>query len=173
MTRTEAVTVRAALGLTQADLARVLGVHPMTVGRWERDLLTLDGDNAEILHALLPWTAAQVAGLGVDLRGLLATRGHLAARHALLGAVLDIGAGRAGSVAEQTVTVTIGPHRFDDAWDDHEDGVPGRCSFSFCTLPPEAHPAPDPHDCEEHPERAGFCRTCGLALPPSYDPVKA
>ena len=25
---------------------------------------------------------------------------------------------------------------------------------------------------QEHPERAGFCRACGLALPPSYAPVK-
>ena len=38
MTRTEVAARREALGLTQAELAAELGVHVLTVSRWERGI---------------------------------------------------------------------------------------------------------------------------------------
>ena len=35
--------VRRQLGITQSALARLIGVHPMTVSRWERDDMRLVG----------------------------------------------------------------------------------------------------------------------------------
>ena len=90
LTRTEICTIRTALGMTQADLAQVIGVHSMTVTKWESGALTLDGDNAAILVALLPWRAVDAARLGGELKHILATRGHLAARHRLLGSALGL-----------------------------------------------------------------------------------
>ena len=65
----------------------------------------------------------------------------------------------------KVAVVSIELHPFVAAWDDYEDGIPGRCSFPLCTLPPELHEPADPHECDEHPQRAGFCLTCGRALP--------
>ena len=46
-------TVRRQLGLTQASLARLIGVHPMTVSRWERGELVLGRWHQCLLDALL------------------------------------------------------------------------------------------------------------------------
>lgn len=39
MTATEVLAVRDRLGLNQTQLAQLLGVHPLTVSKWERGLL--------------------------------------------------------------------------------------------------------------------------------------
>lgn len=45
--------VRRQLGITQSALARLIGVHPMTVSRWERDDLRLVGWHRSLIGALL------------------------------------------------------------------------------------------------------------------------
>lgn len=52
--------LRARLGLSQAELAAVVGVHSMTVSKWERGVLEPTPHQASILRAL---TAAAEAGL--------------------------------------------------------------------------------------------------------------
>ena len=94
MTPIEAKTIREALGLTQVALARILGVSNMTVSKWERGIQTPGDDNTAILTALLPMTAKEAAELGTNLRQILVTQGHLAARVVILRrAVTDMGRG--------------------------------------------------------------------------------
>ena len=45
--------VRRQLGITQSALARLIGVHPMTVSRWERDDMRLVGWHRSLIGALL------------------------------------------------------------------------------------------------------------------------
>ena len=45
--------VRRQLGITQSALARLIGVHPMTVSRWERDDMRLVGWHGSLIGALL------------------------------------------------------------------------------------------------------------------------
>jgi transcriptional regulator with XRE-family HTH domain len=40
VTATDVLAVRDRLGLSQTQLAQLLGVHPLTVSKWERGLLT-------------------------------------------------------------------------------------------------------------------------------------
>ena len=40
MTATEVLAIRERLGLNQTQLAQLLGVHPLTVSKWERGLLS-------------------------------------------------------------------------------------------------------------------------------------
>jgi transcriptional regulator with XRE-family HTH domain len=46
-------SLRRQLGLTQQSLARLLGVHPMTVSAWERDKLRLTSWQRSLVAALL------------------------------------------------------------------------------------------------------------------------
>ena len=46
-------SLRRQLGITQQSLARLLGVHPMTVSAWERDKLRLTGWQRSLVAALL------------------------------------------------------------------------------------------------------------------------
>lgn len=45
-------SMRARLGLSQKDLAELLGAHPMTVSRWERGVLEPSAHQKRILRAL-------------------------------------------------------------------------------------------------------------------------
>ena len=64
-------------GLTQTRLARLLGVHPITVSKWERGVLRPNARQMAILRALgRPARAgaaphAQVADVAEELAGLL------------------------------------------------------------------------------------------------------
>jgi molybdopterin-binding protein len=44
--------LRARLGLTQAELAELVGAHPMTVSKWERGLLAPSAHQRRVLRAL-------------------------------------------------------------------------------------------------------------------------
>ena len=80
--------------MTQDALAQVLGVHPMTISKWERGWLPPDPENAAIYNLLTPWPGTRVASLGSEIRHLLATRGVLAARAYLLVSITaDMGQG--------------------------------------------------------------------------------
>ena len=65
-------------GLTQARLARLLGVHPITVSKWERGVLRPNARQAAILRALgrsaragAGPAGAAVADVAEELAGLL------------------------------------------------------------------------------------------------------
>jgi len=44
--------IRRRLGFTQEGLAKVLGVHPMTVSRWERGTVNIPEPPAKLLRLL-------------------------------------------------------------------------------------------------------------------------
>lgn len=64
MTGSDLHARRIQLRLTQAELARALGVHPNTVARWERDELRIP----PIIPLALP-AVAPAEGRDVDRRG--------------------------------------------------------------------------------------------------------
>jgi DNA-binding transcriptional regulator YiaG len=41
---------RNAIGLTQTELARRLGVHPLTVSRWERGFVSIPNPVEKLMH---------------------------------------------------------------------------------------------------------------------------
>jgi DNA-binding transcriptional regulator YiaG len=41
---------RGAIGLTQTELARRLGVHPLTVSRWERGLVSIPNPVGKLMQ---------------------------------------------------------------------------------------------------------------------------
>jgi len=53
MNRTELKMIRRRLGLTQLDLAARLGVHPMTVSRWERSAHRVPAMAATLIRQML------------------------------------------------------------------------------------------------------------------------
>ncbi len=54
MTGPEVKRLRESLGLRQSDLAERLGVHPMTVSRWERGFVSIPVPAAKLLQV---WAA--------------------------------------------------------------------------------------------------------------------
>jgi len=56
MTAPQLKKLRARLGLDQVALARRLGVHPMTVSRWERGVIRIPKATAELLKI---WAATK------------------------------------------------------------------------------------------------------------------
>jgi DNA-binding transcriptional regulator YiaG len=52
MTRTDVQRLRRRLGLTQVELAERLGVHPLTVSRWERGQVRVTEPMARLLRLL-------------------------------------------------------------------------------------------------------------------------
>ena len=59
-------TLRARLGLSQEELAGLLGVHPMTVSKWERGKLKPGAHEKRLLKA---FTAAAERGITAPKRG--------------------------------------------------------------------------------------------------------
>ncbi len=53
MIGSEVRRLREALGLTQAELAEELGVHPITISRWERDKARVPSAAARLLTILV------------------------------------------------------------------------------------------------------------------------
>lgn len=52
MSATDVRKLRERLRMTQAQFGRVLGVHPLTVSRWERQEVHPDGATAQLLRVL-------------------------------------------------------------------------------------------------------------------------
>lgn len=83
MTKAEVVAVRAALGMTQEQLARLLGVHPLTVSKWERGLLVPSPHQTAMLQAA-GRAAQQTPEIGTQVVGLLVAAGIGVALYHLL-----------------------------------------------------------------------------------------
>jgi transcriptional regulator with XRE-family HTH domain len=88
--------IRTALGLSVAQFATVLAVHPTTVGRWESSgtrPVVIEGVAWNVLMALRQrlgdGTDARVAKLGDDVAQALLVGGALVALAMLLKYVLD------------------------------------------------------------------------------------
>lgn len=65
-------TIRARLGLTQTRFAALVGVHPLTVSRWERGILEPNRQQSVLLKAVAVASAGKpTVGAATDLVGLL------------------------------------------------------------------------------------------------------
>ena len=79
--------IRDGLGLTQGQLAELLGVHPLTVSKWERGLLEPGPHHEALLRSFRK--AGGQEDLGETIGELLVTAGVAVALFALLKAVFD------------------------------------------------------------------------------------
>ena len=77
--------LRARLGFSQVQLAQIMGVHPLTVSRWERGLLEPTPHQAALLDSFAKAQAAQKQ-IGDEVGSLLVTAGVAVALFALLSA---------------------------------------------------------------------------------------
>lgn len=82
------VQTRDALGLTQAQLAQLVGVHVLTISKWEREVLTPTSHQVALLDAFAR-AALKNDQAGPEAVNLLATKGVAAALHHLLNSAMD------------------------------------------------------------------------------------
>lgn len=71
------------LGLTQVQLAQLLGVHPLTVSKWERGLLTPTPHQQALLESFKKARQSN-SEIGEAVAGLLLSAGIAVALYALL-----------------------------------------------------------------------------------------
>lgn len=88
MTAAEVQVVRTRLGLSQVQLAQLLGVHPLTVSKWERGLLGPTPHQAALLQSFAQASEAKEQ-VGREAAQLLLTAGVAVALFALLSAAFD------------------------------------------------------------------------------------
>jgi putative transcriptional regulator len=88
MTPEQVSTIRNKLGLSQVQLAQLLGVHPLTVSKWERGRLEPTPHQAALLESFLKASKAQKE-IGSEVGALLMKAGVVVALYALLKAALD------------------------------------------------------------------------------------
>ena len=79
--------IRKSVGLSQRQLAELLGVHPLTVSKWERGLLSPSPHQEDLLRSF--GEAGKDENIGEIVSNLLITVGVAAALFALLKAVFD------------------------------------------------------------------------------------
>lgn len=87
MTGIEIRTIRDRLHLTQVQLAQLLGVHPLTVHKWERGILVPTAHQQAMLESFGQAGTSQ-AGIGDDVARALVTAGVIVALFLLLQAAL-------------------------------------------------------------------------------------
>ena len=83
MTGREIAAVRTGLGVTQVQLAQLLGVHPLTVSRWERGDLTPSPYQEALLESFAKARSSK-DDIGETVARLLVTAGVVLALYALL-----------------------------------------------------------------------------------------
>lgn len=83
MNAKEVLELRGRLGLSQAQLAQLLGVHPLTVSKWERNLLTPTPHQVDLLNSFAKARRAQKS-IGEEVAELLLTTGVVVALYKLL-----------------------------------------------------------------------------------------
>jgi|1185.fasta_scaffold161790_3 putative transcriptional regulator len=87
MTTAELQRLREKLGLSQVQLAQLLGVHPLTVSKWERGVLAPTPHQNALLESFAKAGAAKKT-IGDEVGELLLTAGVVVALCALLNAAL-------------------------------------------------------------------------------------
>ena len=85
MTATELQKLREKLGLSQVQLAQLLGVHPLTVSKWERGILAPTPHQNALLESFAKARSARKT-IGDEVGDLLLTAGVVVALYALLSA---------------------------------------------------------------------------------------
>ncbi len=83
MTGHEIADLRRKLGLTQVQLAQLLGVHPLTVSKWERGLMSPPPHHNAMLESFKKARQSQ-SDIGEAVSGLLLSAGVVVAIYALL-----------------------------------------------------------------------------------------
>jgi transcriptional regulator with XRE-family HTH domain len=82
VTAAEVRSIRDRLGLTQEQLAQLLGVHPLTVSKWERGVLIPSTHQATLLRSFRK--AAKKPDVGETVGAALVTAGVALALFLLL-----------------------------------------------------------------------------------------
>lgn len=85
MTGAEVTSIRTTLGFTQVQLAQLLGVHPLTVSKWERNQGQPTPHQAALLRSFGAACGSQPE-IGQVVGGLLVSAGVAVALWALLDA---------------------------------------------------------------------------------------
>jgi putative transcriptional regulator len=85
MTPDELSRLRTALGLSQVQFAQLLGVHPLTVSKWERGLLAPTPHQGALLGSFAKAKSKQKK-VGEEVAELLLTAGVMVALYTLLNA---------------------------------------------------------------------------------------
>jgi transcriptional regulator with XRE-family HTH domain len=88
MSPKEIVRIREALGFTQSELALLIGVHQITVSKWEREILTPTAHQVAIMEAFGK-AADRDSQAGAAAVQLLTSKGVAAALHHLLGTAFE------------------------------------------------------------------------------------
>jgi len=83
MTGKQVSELRQKLGLSQAQLAQLLGVHSLTVSKWERNILVPTPHQEELLSSFAKARRAQKT-IGEEVAELLLTAGVVVALYTLL-----------------------------------------------------------------------------------------
>lgn len=87
MTPHKIFSIRESLGMTQAQFAHLLGVHTLTVSKWEREVLEPSAHQVALIETFGK-AAERKADVGQTASLLLVTKGIAAALHHLLSAAL-------------------------------------------------------------------------------------
>jgi putative transcriptional regulator len=83
MTGKQVLELRIKLGLSQAQLAQILGVHSLTVSKWERNILFPTAHQEELLNSFAKARRAQKT-IGDEVAELLLSAGVVVALYKLL-----------------------------------------------------------------------------------------
>ena len=87
MTSAELHSVREKLGLSQVQFAQLLGVHPLTVSKWERGMLAPTPHQNALLDSFAKARQARKS-IGDEVGELLLTAGVVVALYTLLSAAV-------------------------------------------------------------------------------------
>jgi len=88
MTGDEVRRIRTSLGLTQEQLASLVGVHGLTVSKWERGLLQANPYQSALISSFEA-AASRRPGIGTTVAGLLVGAGIGLALYEILRAAFD------------------------------------------------------------------------------------
>lgn len=88
MTPEEIKDIRSSLDLTQVQFADLLGVHPITVSKWERGILTPTSHQAALIQSFAK-ASQKEDNIGDRVESLLVTAGVAVALYVILDAAFN------------------------------------------------------------------------------------